>query len=538
MRRRSRPGPPAGRPPAARIPRAEAAVRPLFVAVALLFAGSAAGQGAGPQGALGGSGLGSARPNPRAAAPVLTLRDALAAALEGSRDLLLAQDRLKLARTEIRRGWAAFKPRALLRGSLIRNDKEIVFAVPDPETGKVHERVAQDLWQAGAAFSISQPLFSGPALPTLWALEAQADATRLSNQELRAQVLHAVAQSFYAALALQETVEVAERHVADTGTHLEATRARFEAGEVSKVALLRAEIDRATAEQDLTASRAALASAKAALGVLIGRPRDAGPFHLRRPPAPELPPEATQAAAETALVRRPAIRAAERRMEAAEHLVTASWLAFLPSLDLSIDGRFSDVTGFLRDDKLTWAATLSLSIPLYDGGLRYAEIQRAHIQRHQAQLEREHLLDQIRLEVEQAQLNLRSAAANLEKAESTARLARENYELLQARFTAGLATSLDVTDSSAQKFAAETEVVRQQLELDLATLALARALGLFEEVARGRGLANSDRRRPHDAPPPAPSGASPDTSLKPGPEGEVTDRPASRSLQEGLHDAE
>jgi outer membrane protein len=425
-----------------------------------------------------GLSFGTARPVDDARGETLTLEQAFRAALLGSRDLEGARDRLVEAAIDLDRAWSTLRPNVVAVGALTRNDREVVFVQPDGT-----ERVTQQLYQPGVSLSARQALFQGQALPTLRALRESQAATALQNERLRTEVLHAVATTFYSALALQDTVTVFERQLEDTARHLEVVEARFEVEATNRVDLLRAQIDQRSAAEDLRVAQASLASVKVALGTLIGRPHDEGDYRVVRPEAPPTEVLAADEAVATAYAERPDLAAVERQVVAADHLITAARMAFLPALDLNVSARYSPVISFLRDDRFTWQATVNLTVPIYQGGLNRQRLESAHVRMRQAQRARDSLADRVRQEVLQARLDLETAAAQLERLEGTATLAEETLDLVRARYEAGVATSLEVTDATTRNFLTQAQVLRGRLDLEMAVLSLARAMGMFDEVA-------------------------------------------------------
>ncbi len=422
--------------------------------------------------------FGTARQVETARGETITLDQAFRAALDGSRDLEAARDRIVEAHVDIDRAWSTLRPGAYLTGSLTRNDKEVRF--PQPDGG---ERIVQELYQHQLGASLRQVVFQGQALPTIRALRRLRESTELERERLRAEVLYAVATAFYSALALQGSLEIAERQLEGTASHLEVVRARHELEAANRLDLLRAEIDHRNAVEDLRITQASLASVKVALATLIGRPHDEGDYTVVRPDEPDAGDMKIDAALEVARDKRADLAALDRQVTAADHLVTAARMAFLPSLDLSANARYSAVTGFLRDDNITWLATLNLTLPIYQGGQRRQQLQSAKLRVRQTQRARDNLADRMRQEVIQARLDLDAATAQLERLEGTSELARESLELARARFEVGAATSLEVTDATNRAFLAETQVLRGRLDLDMAVLTLGRAVGILEEAA-------------------------------------------------------
>ena len=79
-----------------------------------------------------------------------------------------------------------------------------------------------------------------------------------------------------------------------------------------------------------------------------------------------------------------------------------------------------------------------------------------------------------------ARLDLQSAEANQVKADEQVKLARESAQLVKNNFEAGVATYLEVTDANTSLSSAELSAVNEALNVRLARLALARAVGLFD----------------------------------------------------------
>ncbi len=437
--------------------------------------GNAASIASAPTPARGTLSLGTAREVEAARGETISLEQAFRAALEGSRDLEAARDRAVEATIDIDRAWSTLRPGVAIVGSLTRNDKEVRFPQPDG-----NERIVQELYQPQASASFRQVIFQGQALPTLRALRELRAATDLDRDRLRTELLYTVATAFYSGIALQGSVDLAKRQVADTVEYLEVVKARHELEAANRLDLLRAQIDHRGAIEELRIAEASLASVKVALGTLIGRPHDEGDYMLVQPE--ETLPLTVDVELAEAIENRADLAAFERQIAAADHLVTAARMAFLPSLDLSASARYSPSTSYLRDDRFTWLATMNLTVPIYQGGQRRQQLDSARLRVRQAKRARDSLADRVRQEVIQARLELDSASAQLERLEGTSELATESLELARARYEVGAATSLEVTDATSRAFLAETQVVMGKLELDMAILSLARAMGMLEEL--------------------------------------------------------
>ncbi|GAO04064.1 outer membrane efflux protein [Anaeromyxobacter sp. PSR-1] len=285
-----------------------------------------------------------------------------------------------------------------------------------------------------------------------------------------------MAQAFYGAAAAVKAVEVQERQLSVASLHERDAQVQVQAGTAARIALLRAQIDRARAEEDLVRARNGLAAAKSTLAALLGR-GEATDFELVPPPAPELP--ADLAPLEDEAVRlRPELRAAGASVEAAGASRRAATARYLPTLGAFGQARWSSVAGFSGREE-SWAAGLSLEWELFDGGAREAGRREAGARLAEAEATRASLALQARDEVRRARLDLASARANRAKAEEQVTLARENQRLVEVAFRAGQATSLEATDANVALATAELGAVNEGLAADLAALRLLRAAGMY-----------------------------------------------------------
>ncbi len=463
------------------------------------------------------------------AAPVLTLDEALAEAQRKNLDLKAARARLQQAEQASRKAWAGYLPTVSVAGSYTRNSEEARLSFPlrsairdvgaptsNPGEGpgtptslqvvplESIDTVIQPFNALNAQVEVRQALI----VPSLWvAIQAASQAERLAELNTEAQrreLLFIVAQAYYGAAASQAALTAQARLLELNQAREQDTRARFEAGTVTRVALLRAQLDRTRAEQDLLSSRNALASAKLALATLLQRDPD---FELAPPPEPQLPAEQAKLA-ERALAQRPDVEAARQGEELAETQRRGAWYAYLPTLGLSAAYRWSNSAGFTGSNT-AWLVTLAASWTIWDGGLREAELSEQSARVAEAEAVRQAAEARAREEVARFQLELASAMANRDKASEALELARETQRLTDISFKAGVATYLEVADANTALTAAEVGLVAERLQASLAALRLLKAAGVFPPPRFSTEAAT------HEAPTPAPATEAPPATPAP-----------------------
>lgn len=440
---------------------------------------------------------------------VLTLDDALARAADANLELTAARARLDQAREELWKAWSLQLPQITGGASYTRNGQEARIDLPTgfyvrdtgvpqgPPAGGtvpgapttftvvpsgVTEAVLSRRDQLGAQVQATQALLA----PQLWfAIDAAELGARAAERGLaaaRQEVLFGVAQAYYGVASLAEALDVANRLLDIARRQEDDARTRYRAGTVAKVAIVRAEIDSARAEQDVVRATNAHASARLGLALLLDRPPD---FDVVRPPEPALPTDPRELE-DLALRDRPDLQAARLSEAAAGALRRSTAMRYLPALGAFARYQLSNVRGF-GSEPYAWEAGLAVSLTIFDGGLRDAELRQAGARAAEAAAVRRGAEARARAEVSQALLDLGSARASAAKARQQRDLAGENLRLVAASSQAGAATAVEQADATASLRNAEIAVTTETLAAHLAALRVLKAAGVFERLVRERG---------------------------------------------------
>jgi outer membrane protein TolC len=222
-------------------------------------------------------------------------------------------------------------------------------------------------------------------------------------------------------------------------------------------------------------ARVALARSLEALGILLGEEH---PVDVAVDPALGISPEPSEAM--TGSANRLDVDVARARRLAAERKFRDSWTDFMPLLT----GQFTpfyQTPATLTVPTTGWQAMLLLTVPLYDGGLRYGARDERRTLRDQAELQLQGSLRQARSEVRVAFEAQRGAEAALSAASEAARLADNAREMAVLAYEAGASTNLEVIDAERQARDADTDVAVAEDALRQARLDLLIASGRFPE---------------------------------------------------------
>jgi multidrug efflux system outer membrane protein len=190
-------------------------------------------------------------------------------------------------------------------------------------------------------------------------------------------------------------------------------------------------------------------------------------------------PVAVPSVPASVLAQRPDVYQAEREVAAASAEVGGAQAQRFPRLTLSGSIAAGMIhTGGVSTDLQTWSiGPLALTLPLFDGGRRAANVDAA-----QARYEEAAALYAARVrravrEVEEALVTLESARLRSEDAQVAQEGYRASFVATEARYRSGLASLVELEESRRTALAARTALVGLQRERVAAWIALYRALG-------------------------------------------------------------
>jgi outer membrane protein TolC len=170
--------------------------------------------------------------------------------------------------------------------------------------------------------------------------------------------------------------------------------------------------------------------------------------------------------------------AARDRLEAAEATRRAAGAELLPTLHL--DANYGTIGQSTSDSHPTYTVGATVRLPLFEAGR--AQARRAEgdalLQRRRTELE--DVKGQVDTEVRSSLLDVRAAAQQLEAAQTTVTLAKQELEQARDRFAAGVTSNIEVTQAQESVASASETYVTALYAHNVAKASLARAVGLAE----------------------------------------------------------
>ncbi len=299
------------------------------------------------------------------------------------------------------------------------------------------------------------------------------DASRFDLANTQETVVLNVKQGYYNVLQAQRNRDVAKRSVDQFQQHLDQARGFFEVGTKSKFDVTKAEVDLANARVNLISADDQVKLAIVALNNAIGIP-SAPDYRLEDALLYTEFELSFDDALAGAYARRPDLLAQKKRTDASKESISLARKGHLPVL--SANGAY-EYTGSDFPLQSGWSYGLSLSIPIFSGFLVHYQVQEAQANFSVASANEQSLRLDIYSQLQQGYVNLRDASERITASEVSVRQAKENVELANGRYEAGVGSPLEVTDAIVAQANAESTYTAALRDYKSAQAAIEKAVG-------------------------------------------------------------
>ena len=407
----------------------------------------------------------------------VTLQAALHAAASHNPTMKNIRESIVLAEVWILKAWAILLPSVSANGSIIRNNQEIAFALPDMTGGggPPQDVVFQELWGKSFGFTATMTVFNARSIPLLKNAYDNIEMTENQAKHQRNDLLLSTAAAFYQLYSAQELARVAEETLHNANEFLRMSQAQIQVGQGTQIDLLRAQIQVRSADKDLANAKDGIKLARAALSALTDME---GEYAAAEPPRPLPITGNVNSLTSRALTDRYDLKSAHLGEEIANRSEIETWTKWLPAFAVTYDWSWNSAAGF-ADQKDSWRLIFGARWDLFDGGMRIAEMSERTSLTRVAENNAAELSIRVSQEVEQRFIEVEKSHRNVTLAEEQVGLAEETARLVNKQYEVGMATSLDVLSTNSQLSAARVGRVLEGLQHDLAILWLNRAVGVL-----------------------------------------------------------
>ncbi|WP_373476788.1 TolC family outer membrane protein [Sphingorhabdus sp.] len=409
-----------------------------------------------------------------------TLRDALVSAYETNPSLTAAREGQKATNEGVPLAKANGRPDVSIQSTYFEN------IMQDGGSSVTQAR------GASANGTISAPVYAGGGIRNaVRAAENRVEAGFAGLRGTESAIFSAVVAAYMDVIRDESIVELNRAQVGVLSVNLDATRDRFEIGDLTRTDVAQSEARQALATSNLETARANLIRSKEIYIQLVGRE----PGQLSAPPPLPNLPDTPDNAVNVALENNPDLIAAREAKEAAgfdRRAANASRLPTVsvftsPSYSNALNSVSSNIPGFQADNSsFTAQAGIRATLPLYQGGQPAAQIRQAQARLGQAQ-EQEIAAEREVIAQTRASYASWRAANDVIIASQRAVSANElSLEGTRAENSVGNRTILDILNAEQELLGSKVQLVTARRNAYVAGFTLLAAMGRAE--ARDLGL--------------------------------------------------
>lgn len=397
----------------------------------------------------------------------LTIDQALEIAAVRNRGVARALEYRNLTEGRYVEERAAALPHFTLSGSLIRQDDD---AVEDPILERRDARV--ELNQALFTWGEIQSTVRAARIGLLTADEQ----LRFSRQA----ALRDAALAFYDVLLARELNRVAAQNLEQKSRRLAEAKRRNTVGVATDYDMLVAEVAEANARPEVLRTANLINSRRDRLRLVLGI--DESVDAIGELSSPLTDPPGYAEALTIAEDRRPDLRDLDYRIGIAEELVTIANAGDKPRLDLAGSAGWEELeTEDDRRDDQNWDIGLKLTWPLFDGLRTRGQVQQARSERDALRIDRQQLLDTISVETREAIDAVHVAIELVRALDGTVVQAERLLALAEKGFEYGVKIRLEVDDAELNLRQAQTSLAIARRDYLSAMVELAWAMGVLGE---------------------------------------------------------
>ena len=431
----------------------------------------------------------------------LTLEEALQLAEFNSPTLKAAASQVDQAKSSLRSAIAAWYPTVDLTSSALPeyfasySYQNPDFVTPDPSTGKTNNEFYGSEWRLNGRLRVSWDLINPARVPEIAAARDRFERARhaylIALRDLRLETETA----YFDLQEADEGVRIGQAGVKASLVSLRDARARFNAGVNTKLEVLEAETQLARDRNLLATNLGQQELRRRNLAVVLDLPQQVTPTAA----SPSRPLGLWQSSLQDSIV------AAFNYREELDQLIldisvnnsraNASLAAVQPVLSFVNSTTASRTQGQTNQTSVSPidqgdfsygvqnSSALTATWRLFDGGRARAEYRRSKQAADQSRFNFAQTRDQIRFQVEQSFLGLRTAVQNIDTTASEVLSSRESLRLAQLRVQAGVTTQREVVNTQRDLTQAELKYARAIRDYNTNLSELSRRTGLDALVA-------------------------------------------------------
>jgi outer membrane protein len=332
--------------------------------------------------------------------------------------------------------------------------------------------------------TLSMPIYSGGGVKnSIRAAKTRVEAGQADLRGTESGVFSQVVTAYMDVMLGQAVVGLSRINIDRLDVNLQATKDRFEIGDLTRTDVAQSQSRLALARSDARTSEANLISSRERYIQIVG----VAPVDLQSPPPLTALPASTEEAVAFALDHNPDLNAARLRSKASGFDSNAAGAGRMPKLSVFTGGNYTDYFGTLggggsafTQNQTTAQVGARITIPVFQGGLPAAQQRQARA-RESATLEQEIGIErQVIATVRAAYASWQASTDVIASSQTAVDAAMLSLEGVRAENTVGNRTILNILDAEQELLRAEVQLVTARRNAYVAGFNLLAAMGKAE----------------------------------------------------------
>lgn len=330
------------------------------------------------------------------------------------------------------------------------------------------------IWDTGVSFKL--PLFRGGRLyRTVQIAEMKKalaqDSYRMNKQDL----VYNLTSVYYKIVQFEKLLQAADQSVKQLESHKKNVELFLKTGTVAKLELLKTDVELSHAMENRLIVKNNLSSAYELLKALMGMDSMDTEISILSENTMDRPWPSLEESMEIAFLQRSDYKAVVKKRLIGEERVKVAEGKRLP--DIFATGEYVAKAGDYTAFKENWNYGVRFTMPLFDGGLIRAEINKEKVAVEKTKEEERAIRLLVNREVRDAHLNITNARERIEVTQMAIESSRENMRIELLKYDTGSGTSTDVIDAQTALLRAETDYYQALFDRETALAYLKKAIG-------------------------------------------------------------
>ena len=382
--------------------------------------------------------------NASAQQPVqLTLDQALEVALSESNTIKIADMTIEKSGYAKKGSYASLYPNISANGSYQRTLKKQVM-VMDMGGEPMEIKVGQDN-NINTGVTASMPLVNAQLWQSLKLSALDVEMAVEQARSSKVSLISQVKQAFYGALLAQESLELMQQIYDNAEKNYERTLQRYNVGKASEQEMLRAKVNLMNAEPSVSSAENVVTLSKWQLKALMG---------INLETEIDVMGNLDEYASELLLMDTPTdlrdnstLQQFGIQLKQLDATLKMQKYQYIPTLAASIGYNYMA----MGNNKLSWhpnsTASLSLSIPIFDGFSKHFNIKQTQKAIDMMNLQKEDTERNLRIAMKNYTDQMELCLKNFDAAKNTVDLAQKSYQITEKMYETGKVTLVELNDA-------------------------------------------------------------------------------------------